>query len=155
MGGSRFHIEVVFEYHGYADLFPGHDHALVDENVVACISFGFGITYLETVQDIIDMVLEYIASREYPISFLNEAAENEELQREIEEFLTGENVARAIMEKCARAGLKPSDRFFEIYPPEEEEKIRRELEEGRNPFGGEQILFGYIHVWKLGGPSSQ
>jgi predicted house-cleaning noncanonical NTP pyrophosphatase (MazG superfamily) len=153
MGKSKFDLEVVFDYEGYPDYYRGHGHAFVDENVVACIPFGFCITYLETVQDIIDMVLEDINGRMNPVEFLNEAEDDEELQEEIEEFLTDENIARAIMETLPD-GVKPSDRFFDV-SPEEEEEIKKELEEDDSPFCEGPMLIGYIHVWKTDEPVNQ
>jgi hypothetical protein len=45
----KLSLEVVFDYEGYPDYYRGHGHAFIDKNVLACIRFGFPITYLETV----------------------------------------------------------------------------------------------------------
>jgi hypothetical protein len=108
-GKYKFDLEVIFEYEGYPDYYRGHSHAFIDENVVACVPFGLYITYLETVQDIIEMILEDINNKMDPIEFLNEAENNEELQEEIRGFLTDENIEKAIWETLPER-TKPHDK---------------------------------------------
>jgi len=143
----KLSLEVVFDYEGYADYYRGHGHAFIDKNVLACIRFGFPITYLETVQDIIDMVLEDINSRMDPIEFLNDAENNRELQEQIEEFLSDENIRKAIMETIPE-DVKPTDRFFNITPEEEKEIQEILKEEEEIGFCDSPLLIGYIHVWR-------
>jgi hypothetical protein len=143
----KFSLEVVFDYEGYVDYYRGHGHAFIDKNVLACIRFGFPITYLETVEDIIQMVLEDINSRINPIEFLNEAENNRELQEQIEEFLTDENIKQAILETMPE-DVKPTDKFFNI-TPEEEKEIQEQLEQEEHlGVSDSPMLIGYIHVWK-------
>ena len=152
-GKYKFDLEVIFEYEGYVDYYRGHSHAFIDENVVACVPFGFSVTYLETVGEIIDMVIEDIDRRVDPITFLNEAENNEKLQEEIREFLTDENIEKAIWETLPERA-KPHDRFFNVSPKEERE-IRKELEEDDSPFSDGPMLIGYIHVWKIDEDANQ
>ncbi|MCI4407813.1 MAG: hypothetical protein JHC26_01885 [Thermofilum sp.] len=153
MGKNKFDLEVIFDYEGYPDYYRGHDHTFVDKNVVACIPFGFSVTCLETVQDIIEMILDDINNKMDPIEFLNDAENNEKLQEEIREFLTDENIRRAILETLPQ-GTKLTDKFFDV-SPEEEEEIRKELEEDDSPFSDWPMLIGYIHVWKIDEDTSQ
>jgi hypothetical protein len=94
------------------------------------------------------LILEDINSRIEPIEFLNEAEDNRDLQEQIEEFLSDENIRKAIMETIEfliPGNVKPIDKFFNI-TPEEEKEIQEYLEEDQeydSPY-----LIGYIHVWK-------
>jgi hypothetical protein len=148
--GKHLELEVVFDYEGYPDYYEGHDHVFEDERLVACIPFGFPITYLETVQEIIDRIIDDIKNRVDPIEFLTD---NEELQDEIREILTDENIKNAIMETLPE-GTRLTDRFFDV-SPEEEEEIKKELEKDDSPFYDGPMLIGYIHVWKMDGDNNQ
>jgi hypothetical protein len=142
----KFSLEVVFDYEGYPDYYRGHGDTFIDKNVLACIRFGFPITYLETVEDIIGMVLEDINRQIDPIEFLNDAENSREIQEQIEEFLTDENIKQAILETIPE-GVKPTDRFFDI-TPEEEKEIQEQLKQEHLGFIDSPLLIGYIHVWR-------
>jgi len=149
MGKYKLEIEVIFDYEGYPEYYSGHDHAF-EEGLVACIPFGFPITYLETVKDIIDMIIDDVRRYDlikFPI------VKDMELQKEISELLSDENIIKAVM-KTLPEGTRPTDRFFDI-SPEEEEEIKKELEEDDSPFYNGPMLIGYIHVWKLDEPTDQ
>jgi hypothetical protein len=149
MGKHKLEIEVIFDYEGYPEYYRGHDHAF-EEGLVACIPFGFPITYLETVQEIIERIIDDVRRYElikFPI------VKDMELQEEIMELLSDENIIKAIMEELPE-GTKLTDRFFDV-TPEEEEEIRRELEEDDSPFYEGPMLIGYIHIWKLDEASGQ
>jgi hypothetical protein len=149
MGKHKLEIEVIFDYEGYPDYYSGHDHAF-EEGLVACIPFGFPITYLETVQEIIERIIDDVRRYElirFPI------VSDVELQKEIMELLSDENIIKAIMETLPE-GTKLSDKFFDI-TPEEEEEIRKAMEEDDSPFYNGPVLIGYIHIWKVDEPSGQ
>jgi hypothetical protein len=153
MSKNELKLEVVFDYEGYPEYYAGHDHVFEDSRLVACIPFGFPVNYLETVQEIIDRIIDEIKNRVDPIEFLNEAGEDEELQEEIREILTDENIKNAVMETLP-GGTRLTDRFFDV-SPEEEEEIKKELEEYDSPFYDGPILIGYIHVWKIDEDTNQ
>jgi hypothetical protein len=140
----KLSLDVVFDYDGYEDYYRGHGHAFIDKNVLACIRFSVPITYLETVEEIIQLILEDINSRIEPIEFLNEAEKDIELQQEIEELLTDERIEKAILSQIPE-DVKPTDRFF-ILTEEEEKEIQEYLEEDQEY--DSLYLIGYIHVWK-------
>jgi signal recognition particle GTPase len=144
----KLELEVIFDYEGFPDYYSGHDHVFEDK-LVACVPFGFPINYLETVQEIIDSIIDEIKNRADP-EFLNEAEDDEELQEEIREILTEENIKNAVMETLPE-GTKLHDRFFDV-TPEEEEEIKKELEES---FYDGPMLIGYIHVWKVDEDTNQ
>jgi len=79
-----------------------------------------------------------------PIEFLNEAENNKELQEEIREFLTDENITKAIKAEIGE-DVKEDEPFFNVDLSEIEE-IEEESEE--IGFADSPLLIGYIHVWK-------
>jgi hypothetical protein len=141
---QKFSLDVVFDYDGYVDYYSGHGHAFIDKNVLACIRFSVPITYFETVEEIISMIIEDINSRIDPIEFLNEAEDNKDLQEEIMNFVTDERIEKAILSQIPE-DVKPTDRFF-ILTEEEEKEILDYIEEDQGY--NSSYLIGYIHVWK-------
>jgi len=137
MGERKLSLEVVFDYAGDPQFYEGHGHVFESKNVIACIRFGFPIDYSETVEEIIERVLDDVHSTIEPIEFLGEAEENPELQKEIRKFVTDENIRQAIIETLPK-DVKLSDKFFEVGVEKVSEEEIFEL----------PMLIGYIHVWR-------
>jgi len=131
----KFSLEVVIDYVGWADYYSGHGHAFVDEDVVACLRFGIPVTYRETVGDIIYAILDDLRDRKP--EFLNAACDDEDLQEQVMEFLTDENLEKAIR-SIIPEGVSDDEPFFDV--PEEFKISDEDLCE--LPY-----LIGYIHVW--------
>ena len=135
---ARFGISVNFDYIGYSDCYHGHGRSRHDTEVLACIFFEVPICYRETVFDVIQMILDDINSRVDPIEFLNEAEDNEELQREIAEYLTDEIIESAVRNAIG-PDVKDSEPFFDVDVDVDVE----ELDDIELP-----SLIGYIHVYR-------
>jgi len=131
---NKFWIECVIDFIGYIDYYSGHGHAFAPKNLVACIRFGVPITYRETVQDILDGILDDINSTIEPIEFLTD---NKELQEEIRNFVT-DNVLTEAFKNALKPNTKMSDNFFldDIEIIDEEEEIYE------YPY-----LIGYYHIY--------
>jgi hypothetical protein len=140
---KKFGIEVIFEYEGYLDYYRGHSHLSIPKDVVACVRFCVPITYLETLGDIILLILEDINSKVEPIEFLNDAEDNKDLQEQIEEFINDKNIEKAILEIMPE-GVRPSDKFFDI-SDEEIEEIEKYLKE--TDYADIPYLIGAFHIW--------
>jgi len=140
---GKYSLEVVFDYVGYPDCYSGHGHSFTPEDVVACVRFGFPVNYKETIQDIIERVIEDIDRYIDPIEFLQELSPEEE--EEVAEFLSDENIKQAILETLGYPDL--NEPFFDdpLYQEfaEEIEDLEEEDEMIEYP-----MLIGYIHVWR-------
>jgi len=135
---ARLSLEVVIDFVGWRDYYSGHGHAFVDKDVVACLMFGVPVTYQETVGDIIYAILDDLRGCEP--EFLNKAEDNPELQEEIREFLTDENLEKAIR-AIIPENVKDDEPFFDV---SDEDKISDEEAEEMMEL---PMLIGYVHVW--------
>jgi len=100
-------VYATFDYEGLPDFYRGHGHCFVDPTLIACLRFGVYVNYSESIQEIIDMIVEDLQGTEYEII-------NKDLFKKYEHILysiTDEDLAKCLLEQIPNE-YKPTDSFW-------------------------------------------
>jgi len=137
MNKNKLEISTTFDFDGCPDFYSGHGHAFAPKNLIACIRFGFPISYNETVGEIIQHVIEDI-NQTFSIEIVNE-----KLYKKYEDTIR--NLEDKDFEESIRAelknGVQDNDSFFDI-PNNVKEEPEMDI------FEPSPYLIGYIHIFE-------
>ena len=64
---TKLNVLAKHDFVGYSDFYNGHGHAFADKNLVACIRYSVGVDYNETVNELIDMIINDVNGYEWNI----------------------------------------------------------------------------------------
>jgi len=126
-------IEATIDFVGFADYWRGHGHAFADPSLICCIRFGVPITYSETVEEIIELILEDINSVMEPFEVINE-----KLWRKYEHRIR--NIPDSEYRKALEDLIDTTD-LTERFIQDEFEAIPEDYE-GELP-----MLIGWFHIY--------
>ncbi|RLG67345.1 MAG: hypothetical protein DRO11_10235 [Methanobacteriota archaeon] len=126
-------LELVIDYVGFPDFYRGHGHAFSPPDLIACVRFGFSVSYQETVREIKDLIEEEI-NRTWSIEYLDTSPE----AKKMVEAITDEDIRRVINETIKG---EDNEEYFKDIP--EDLRIPEDWE-GDNP-----MLIGYLHIYRL------
>ena len=124
-------MELVIDYVGYSDYYRGHGHAFCPPDLIACVRFGFSVSYRETIREIKDMIEEEI-NKTWSIEYLDTSPEAKELV----ESIAGEDIRQVIDETIKG---EDNEEYFKDIP--EDLRVPEDYE-GEYP-----MLIGYLHIY--------
>jgi len=134
MNDRRLIIEAEIDFIGYVDYWRGHGHAFADPSLICCLRFGIPVSYSETIEEIIDMILEDIDRYIDPYEVVNE-----DLWQKFEHEI--EKLERKDFEDALKALIDVEDLKQPFF--EDVEVIGDENEDLELPY-----LLGWFHIYE-------
>jgi len=127
-------IEAEIDFVGFLDYWRGHGHAFADPSLICCVRFGIPVNYSETVEEIIEMILEDIDSVMDPYEIINE-----DLWRKYEDEIM--DLKREDFEDALKALINTENLKQPFF--EDVEVIGDENEDLELPY-----LLGWFHIYE-------
>jgi hypothetical protein len=127
---KKLAIDVTIDYLGFTDYYSGHGHAFADKDLVACIRFGFPVTYRETAEELADAIFEDIVTSWNLDIFSGEDIDN----------IESEDIKKAIEEEVANIDFN----YYHAFADE----LRSDQEDEDDPMQEYPMMIGYMHIYK-------
>jgi hypothetical protein len=135
---KKFVLDVTIDYVGFPDYYSGHGHAFADKDLVACIRFGFPVTYRETAEQLEEDIYADIVQT-WDVEILNEEYYDENLGKNIDS-IEDEDIKKAIKEEVANINFS----FYHSFADE----LRSDQEDDEDQMQEYPELIGYMHIYK-------
>jgi hypothetical protein len=142
MENPKYEIEIVIDDICFADYYNGHGHAFEPKSLKACTQFYVSVDYTETIQEIINGIMENI-NNNFPY-FLTE---NENEQNEIISFLENVNLEKEIISSFyLPENPDLSKNFFSYREGYDFRAGQKDIDEDMREYPS---LIGYMHISKV------
>jgi hypothetical protein len=127
---KKLALDVTIDYIGYADYYSGHGHAFPSQNLVACIRFGFPVTYRETAEELEEAIFNDIVQT-WDLDIVDEEYSEEDIE------LSDAEIKEAVKEEVAKIDFSLYHSYADELQVDDEEPMQEYPE-----------LIGYMHIYK-------